>query len=150
MKITEVMKPDRVLIDVSASTKPKLLHFLSRSAAGYLNLEGTDILRALQSRESLGSTGIGAGIAIPHAPVNGVASPFALLARLAKPIEFDAVDEEPVNLVCLILTPPGEQNHYLKLLSKIARQLRSPEAVHTIRTAADREHVYEALSDCDV
>jgi nitrogen PTS system EIIA component len=149
MKISEVMKPDDVLVRVSAPSKSKLLRFLSENAASALGLDKDDIFGALQNRESLGSTGIGAGIAIPHAPVAGVTSPYALLVRLAKPIEFKAIDEEPVDVVCLILTPPGEQNRYLKLLSSVARQLRSPEAVETIRHAAEREQVYHAITACD-
>lgn len=149
MEISEVMKPDDVVIDVPAPSKPRLLEFVAQAAAGVLGLREGDILEALQSRENLGSTGIGAGIAIPHAPAEGLRVPFVLLVRLAKPIDFEAVDEELVDVVCLILTPSGEQNGYLKLLSKIARRLRSPEAVETIRHAADRQVIYQALIDCD-
>ena len=149
MPNSKVLKPDDVLIDVSVPSKSKLLKFVAETAADTLGLIEGDIVNALQSREDLGSTGIGAGIAIPHAPVEGVDSPFVLLVRLAKPIDFDAIDEEPVDVVCLILTPPGEQNRYLTLLSKIARQLRSADAVKTIRHAADPDIVYQALIQCD-
>lgn len=148
MKISEVMTPDDVLIDISVPSKAKLLRFVAETAAAVLGVAEGDILNALKSRESLGSTGIGSGIAIPHAPVNGIVSPFALFVRLTKPIEFEAVDEEPVDLVCLVLTPPGEQNRYLKLLSQIARQLRSADALKTIRDAADQQKVYQALTEC--
>lgn len=143
------MKPDDVLIDVSVPSKSKLLKFLADTAAATLGGTEDDILDALQNREGLGSTGIGAGIAIPHASVKGIDSPFMLLVRLVKPIAFEAVDDEPVDLVCLILTPPGEQSHYLKLLSKIARHLRSGDALKIIRHAADREAIYQALVGCD-
>jgi PTS system nitrogen regulatory IIA component len=149
MQISEVMKPNDVLIDVSVPSKAKLLRFVAETAAAVLGVAEADIFSALQSRENLGSTGIGAGIAIPHAPVQGIVSPFALFVRLAKPIDFDAVDEAPVDLVCLILTPAGEQNRYLKLLSQIARQLGCTDALRTIRNAADRQQVYEALTECD-
>lgn len=149
MQISEVMKPSDVLVDVSAPSKSKLLKFVAETAADRLGLAEGDVLNAVQSREDLGSTGIGAGIAIPHAPVEGIDLPFVLLVRLAKPIDFDAIDEEPVDVICLILTPHSEQNHYLKLLSKIARQLRSVDAVKTIRHAADRQIIYQALIDCD-
>lgn len=150
MEISGVMKPEDVVIDVSLPSKPRLLEFVAQTAADALGLREGDILEALQSREHLGSTGIGAGIAIPHAPVEGLHTPFLLLVRLAKPIDFEAVDEELVDVVCLILTPSGEQNGYLKLLSKIARRLRSPEAVETIRHAADRQAIYQAMIDCDL
>ncbi|WP_244570872.1 PTS sugar transporter subunit IIA [Stappia sp. TSB10GB4] len=145
MKISEVMKRDDVLINVASSSKTKLLQFLSNKAAGILGINEDDVLAALQGRENLGSTGIGAGIAIPHAPVNGIVSPFTLLVRLGRPVAFEAIDEHPVDLVCLILTPPGEQNRHLKLLSTITRQLRSSEIVKAMRSATDSEHVYEAF-----
>ena len=149
MNISDVMKPSDVLIDVSVPSKPKLLKFVAENAAATVGIAAETILHALRSRENLGSTGIGSGIAIPHAPVTGLASPFALLVRLAKPIDFDSIDDQPVDLVCLILTPPGEQNRYLKLLSKIARQLQSADTLKTIRQAPNHELVYDALTEQD-
>lgn len=149
MKISEVMKLEDVLIDVSVPSKAILLRFVAETAAGVLSIAEDHILNALQSRENLGSTGIGSGIAIPHAPVKGIVSPFVLLVRLTKPIDFEAIDEEPIDVVCLILTPLGEQNQYLKLLSQISRQLRSADVVRTIRGATDRQQVYQALTECD-
>lgn len=149
MRISEAMKPDDLLLGVSASSKDKLLQLLSEHAGAALAVSEETILTALRSRESLGSTGIGAGIAIPHAPVDGLVAPFVLLARLAKPVEFEAIDEEPVDVVCLILTPPGEQNRYLKLLSSVTRQLRSADTLGTIRQAADRERVYRTFAEVE-
>ena len=149
MNISDVMKPSDVLIDVSVASKPKLLKFVAENAAATVGIAAETILHALRSRENLGSTGIGSGIAIPHAPVTGLASPFALLVRLAKPIDFDSIDDQPVDLVCLILTPPGEQNRYLKLLSKIARQLQSADTLKTIRQAPNHKLVYDALTEQD-
>ncbi|MBB5701219.1 PTS system nitrogen regulatory IIA component [Ochrobactrum daejeonense] len=149
MQISEVMKSDDVLIDVSISSKPKLLKFVAETAAARLGVAAEEILGALQGREELGSTGIGAGIAIPHAPVKSISAPFILLIRLAKPIDFEAVDEEPVDIVCPILTPQGDQGHYLKLLSQIARQLRLPDAIKAIRSGADQETIYRAFVECD-
>lgn len=149
MKISEVIKPDDVEIGVSTASKSKLLKLLSEKAAHALGIGEQDILAALQSREGLGSTGIGAGIAIPHAPVAGIDGPFGYLACLSKPIEFDAIDDEPVDIVCLVLMPPEGQSAYLKLLSNIARQLRSKDVLKNIRSATDREHVYLAITECD-
>jgi PTS system nitrogen regulatory IIA component len=149
MKISEVMRPDDVLIDVSASSKSKLLQFLSKKAAEPLGVSDSEILRALQHREKLGSTGFGAGIAIPHAPVEGVAAPFALMIRLARPIAFEAIDDRPVDVICLILTPPGDQAEYLKLLSAISRKLRSSETLKTIRAATDARQIYATIAMCD-
>lgn len=149
MRISEAIKPEDVTIGVSASSKNKLLKFLSEKAAQALGISQPDILAALQSREDLGSTGIGEGIAIPHAPVAGIDAPFGLFVCLSKPIEFDAIDDEPVDIVCLVLMPPEGQSAYLKLLSNIARQLRSKDVLKKIRSAMDREHVYLAITECD-
>lgn len=149
MRISEVIKPEDVTIGVSASSKSKLLKLLSEKASQALGISEQDILAALQSREDLGSTGIGAGIAMPHAPVAGINGPFGFVVRLTKPIEFDAIDDEPVDIVCLILMPPEGQSAYLKLLSNVARQLRSADAVKRIRSARSREQVFSAIIECD-
>lgn len=150
MKISDVIKPEDVAIGMSASSKVRLLQQLSEKAAHVLGISEHDILAALQSREALGSTGIGAGIAIPHAPVAGIERPFGFFVRLTKPIEFDAIDDEPVDIVCLILTPPDGQANYLKLLSNVARQLRSADAIKRIRSTSDPAHIYSAITECDV
>lgn len=146
MQICEVMKPDDVLIDLSASSKSGFLSMVAEIAASRLGVPEGEILGALQNREELGSTGIGAGIAIPHACVDGVGAPFMLLARLTKPIDFEAVDEAPVDVVCMILTPSGEQSHYLTLLSRITRRLRCADALDAIRRAPDSGQVYRAFA----
>lgn len=148
MKISEVITPEHVVIGVSAASKCKLLQQLSEKAAHQLNVNAHDILTALQGREALGSTGIGAGIAIPHAPVAGIERPFGLFVRLAKPIEFEALDDEPVDIVCLVLMPPGGQAAYLKLLSNVARQLRSAGVMKIVRSANDRDRIYSAITAC--
>ncbi|PWV99048.1 phosphotransferase IIA-like nitrogen-regulatory protein PtsN [Hoeflea marina] len=148
MTISGIMTPGDVLIGVTVSGKPKLLGFVADTAAATLGIGACVILDALEGRERLGSTGIGAGIAIPHAPVDGLAAPFVLLVGLAAPIDFDAIDDRPVDVVCMILTPPGDQSGYLKLLSTIARQLHRPETVKAIRTAGDAAQAYEAIAGC--
>lgn len=149
MKISEAIKPGNVFLDVSASSKSNILKFIAGKAAAALGVSADDVYDAVQSRETLGSTGVGSGIAIPHAQLNGVVSPFALMTRLSRPIDFEAIDEAPVDIVCLILTPPGEQSQYLKLLSQFARQLRSSEVVKSIRSATQPEQIYEAMTGCE-
>lgn len=148
MKISEVIKPEHVLIGVSVASKGKLLQQLAENAAHRLGASADDILTALQGREALGSTGIGAGIAIPHAPVAGIEQPFGLFVRLIKPIEFDALDDEPVDIAFLVLMPPGGQAAYLKLLSNVARQLRSAEVMKILRSTGDRDRIYSAVTAC--
>src|SRR5690606_5541569 len=102
MDISQCIAPDGVVLDLDVSSKDELLRFLADETARRLGLQSNVVLTALQKREALGSTGIGAGIGLPHAPVEGVQKPFGLFARLARPIDFEAIDEEPVDLVCIV------------------------------------------------
>ncbi|NDW05695.1 PTS transporter subunit EIIA [Jiella sp. 40Bstr34] len=140
------MKRTDVLLGVSASSKPKLLQFLAQTTAKALDVGEDEILNALACREELGSTGIGEGIALPHAQVRCVVAPFVLLVRLVRPIEFEAIDDRPVDLICLILTPPANNSSHLQLLSNAARQLRCPNVIMSVRSASDPDQVYEALT----
>src|SRR5262245_28453755 len=102
MSIPDFLSPAGVLIDVHANDKGGLLKELAAQAAASLELPGEVVLNELEKREQLGSTGVGGGIAIPHARLQAIKQPFGLLARLARPIEFDAVDGNPVDIVFLL------------------------------------------------
>ncbi|WP_228676916.1 PTS sugar transporter subunit IIA [Sinorhizobium fredii] len=101
----------------------------------------------MSNRESLGSTGIGEGIAIPHAPIRGIAAPFILFVRLKKPIDFESIDHIPVDIVSFLLTPTEGNASHLNVLAAIARKLRSPKTLRSIRAASEPEEVYLALLD---
>ncbi|WP_331373157.1 PTS sugar transporter subunit IIA [Sinorhizobium chiapasense] len=145
MKISEIISPESVRLDLTSSSKTSLLQAISEIAATELGIGASEILLALTNREKLGSTGIGQGIAIPHAPVPGVERPFFLIIRLKKPIDFEAVDDAPVDIVCLLLTPV--QGSQLNMLAHLARKLRSPEIVGAIRSSSSPEEVYSLLVD---
>lgn len=147
MDISQCITPDGVVLGLEVSSKDELVRFLAQETARRLGLQNNVVLTALQKREALGSTGIGAGIGLPHAPVEGVEKPFGLFVRLAKAIDFEAIDEEPVDLVCVVLTPPGASQSHLTLLSRIARQLRSNETVVAIRNAKTTAAVHAALTE---
>ncbi|MGQ3278789.1 MAG: PTS sugar transporter subunit IIA, partial [Shinella sp.] len=104
------------------------------------------IAKALLARENLGSTGIGRGIAIPHALIEGLPKSLALVARLARPIDFEAVDDIPVDIVVLLLSPASGQGQNLNILSCIARQLRDDHTVGAIRAARSAEEVFVLLT----
>lgn len=147
MEIYEVIRPENVTLNLAAASKSRLLQILSEKAGKALNINDREILAALQNREKLGSTGIGAGIAIPHAPIAGVGVPFGLFVRLAKPIEFESIDDVPVDIVCLLLTPPEHHAAHLSVLSSIARQLRSSEILKRIRSASNQRQMYSAIAE---
>jgi PTS system nitrogen regulatory IIA component len=108
-------------------------------------MEQDSILKALLAREGFGSTGIGDGTAIPHARVAKIKKPFGLLARLAHPVEFEAIDAQPVDLVFLLLLPAETQGEQLTALACVARRFRDPGALARLRRARDAEALYRAL-----
>ena len=101
--------------------------------------------KRLLDREKLGSTGIGEGIAIPHTRVAGVVHPFGMLARLSKAIDFEAVDDIPVDIVFLLLMPGESRKDHLNALACVARQLRSHEVLKKIRSATSADELYAAV-----
>ncbi len=148
MEVSQVIKPENVTLNLAAASKTRLLQILSERAGKALNISDREILAALQNREKLGSTGVGSGIAIPHAPVAGVEVPYGLFVRLAKPIEFESIDDVPVDIVCVLLTPAENPAAHLSVLSRIARQLRSSDILRRIRSASNQEQVYSAITEC--
>src|SRR6516164_5277610 len=126
MRISELLSSADVISDVVFADKQKLLEELARRAAGPVDVQPELILSELIKREQLGSTGIGGGIAIPHARFHKVAKPLAIFVRLKMPIDFDAVDDQPVDAVVLLLLPDAATGERLGALACIARKLREP------------------------
>lgn len=146
MKISDFLAPTAVVIDVAITDKQKLLLELARKAAALIDIVPDHVFDELQKREELGSTGIGGGVALPHARFHQITRPLGLLARLRKPIPFDAVDERPVDLVFLLLLPETSTGEQLGALALVARKLRKPEITDALRRAADSGEVYRALT----
>jgi PTS system nitrogen regulatory IIA component len=145
MKIANFLASTDVAIDVAAADKDKLLLDLARSAAAKLNLDSDRIFVELSKREALGPTGVGGGVAIPHARFQSIGKPFGTLARLKKPIDYDAVDGKPVDLIALLLLPEAAGNQ-LGALATIARRLRNPNVAAELRRARGNAEVYRALT----
>jgi PTS system nitrogen regulatory IIA component len=145
MDVKSVLSPADVLMNVSASDKARLLQKLADRAASALNLPADRIFHHLAAREELGSTGTGAGIAIPHARVEGVKKPFGILARLKRPMDFNSIDAKPVDLVFLLLLPTTYAGEQLNALASVARRLRNSECVHSLRSATDCSGLFHAF-----
>ena len=150
MNISDFLSNRDVLIGVSASDKVRLLRQLSTHAANELGLDPNNVSEAVARREALGSTGVGNGVALPHARVSNLKQPFGLLARLKHGIDFEAVDDQPVDIVFLLLIPEAADSAQLNALACIARKLRNPEALRDVRRAADRESLFEAVAQPSV
>ena len=146
MKIADLIVPDRVIVPMHVSDKAQLLRELSRRTARLLPIDPQAIVDALQAREVLGSTGIGHGIAVPHARMKGLQQMFGLFARLERPIDFDAIDGQPVDLVFLLLVPDRAGNEHLAALAAVARQLRDRKVAAQLRAVATRGELYDALT----
>jgi PTS system nitrogen regulatory IIA component len=145
MKIEDFLSQDDVAVDVRSPGKAPMLQELAERAGARLNIDPARIALELQKREELGSTGVGAGIAIPHARMSEVSKPFGLIVRLKRPIDFKAIDGQPVDLVFLLLQPATALSD-LNALASVARKLREPERVQRMRDAADAGALYQELT----
>jgi nitrogen PTS system EIIA component len=138
--------PDAVLASVKASGKKALLAELASRAATILKLDERRLFDRLLERERLGSTGIGGGIAIPHGRLSTLDKPRGLFARLVHPVDFDSIDERPVDIVFLLVAPEGAGADHLKALARVARLLRDPTVAHKLRASEDAEALYAVLA----
>ncbi|HET6468314.1 MAG TPA: PTS IIA-like nitrogen regulatory protein PtsN [Geminicoccaceae bacterium] len=140
------MSADRVLLHLKAGSKRHLLQELAEAATAKGGGDTKAILDALIQREKLGTTGVGDGIAIPHARIAGLSRLTGFFARLAKPVDFDSLDDQPVDLVFLLLAPAEAGAEHLKALARIARILRDPELCAQLREAGDVRRVHALLT----
>ena len=145
MIVMDLLAPDNVHLDLHAAGKAHLLSSLAGLAARATNLDADAIMAALAAREALGSTGVGKGLAMPHARVDGLRQAFVLIARLATPLRFEAIDDLPVDLVALVLLRP-EPATDLAVLGSVARALRDKVVAERIRAARTAAEVLDALA----
>jgi nitrogen PTS system EIIA component len=143
MKISDFLAPSHVQIDLRASDKTQLIRELAQRAAGSAGLSADAITAALAQREALGSTGLGGGVAIPHARFAELKQPFGMLARLRKAIAFDAIDGQPVNIVFLLLLPAEKAGEQLNALATVARKLRDRDEL--LQKARDASALYAVM-----
>jgi nitrogen PTS system EIIA component len=136
MGISNQFSAADVILDLDAATKQDVLRLLSAEAAGRLGRPEREVLGALAARERLGSTALGRGVALPHARLAGSFSPLALLARLRRPVDCEARDDEPVDLVILVLWPEASPEGFLPALSGIVGALRNPQILRQLRRAS--------------
>ena len=146
MKISDFLSPEAVLINIRAADKQLLLQDLARRIGAIVGLPGDRIASELLKREELGSTGMGAGVAIPHARLQELKAPVGLLARIKPPIKFDAIDGQPVDLVFILLLPTAAEGEQLGALARVARKLRLADDLTKIRRAKSTSELYAALT----
>ncbi|MBM6594050.1 PTS IIA-like nitrogen regulatory protein PtsN [Microvirga sp. BT291] len=143
----DFLDPKAVLPALKVSGKKQALQELASHAAALTGLDARSIFEALLQRERLGSTGIGDGIAIPHGKLPGLTRIVGLAARLEKPVDFEALDSQPVDILFLLLAPEGAGADHLKALARVARVLREPGLVERVRATRDADALYAVLSE---
>jgi PTS system nitrogen regulatory IIA component len=146
MKISDLLSSTDVMIDVRASNKAQLLQEFAAKAAAGPGLPADRVAAYLLKREELGSTGIGKGVAIPHARLPDLQQPHGLLAKLKQPIEFDAIDGQAVDILFVLLLPAAAESEALAALALVARMLRSPENLARLRTAKNSSELYSVIA----
>jgi nitrogen PTS system EIIA component len=145
MNLADILSPENVVFGARPNNKEQLLHYLASHAAASLNLDSKMIFDALQARELLGSTGLGKGFALPHACIEGLDRFFGVFMRVKRPIDFDAVDNDPVDLVFLLLIPARSGNERVSALATISRRLRDRGFAAELRTAPSATVLHNLL-----
>ena len=147
MEISDLVGPEAVFPSLKASSKKRLLQELARLAAEITGHPERSIFDILLEREKLGTTGVGQGVAIPHGKVVDLDRLYGLFVRLEKPINFDSVDDRPVDLVFLLLVPEGAGADHLKALARISRLLRDKVMCERLRGSDSADALYALLSE---
>jgi len=146
MPTTDLVAPNAIIPALKVNGKKQALQEISAKAAELTGHNERAILEILLQREKLGSTGVGSGVAIPHGKLGKLNKVFGLFARLDRPVDFDALDGQPVDLVFLLLAPEGAGADHLKALARVARLLRDPEVARKLRDSRDAEALYAVLA----
>lgn len=146
MDVRDVISVEDVILDLRPEGKTRLLKELAVRAARRTGCPAAEIVSVLSARERLGSTGLGQGVAIPHAKMRGLQEPFGAFVRLKTPCPFEAIDDQDVDLVVLLLLPEASPLKHLNVLAKIARLLRDPGTVARLRKAEDAKSIHRMLT----
>ncbi|MET0723321.1 MAG: PTS IIA-like nitrogen regulatory protein PtsN [Tardiphaga sp.] len=146
MTITDLVAPEAILPALKVNSKKQALQELAARAAAITGQSDKAIFEVLLQREKLGTTAVGYGVAIPHGKLPKLDRLFGLFARLERPIDFEAMDGQPVDLLLLLLAPEGAGADHLKALARVARLLRDKDIANKLRAARDAESLYAVLS----
>ena len=147
MEISDLITPARVVPAFKVTSKKQALQELSRASAEFTGLDERAIFEVLVERERLGTTGVGGGVAIPHGKLAGLQRLYGLFARLEQPIDYDSIDEQPVDLIFLLLAPESAGADHLKALARVSRKLRDSETCEKLRGSDSADALYALLSE---
>lgn len=147
MQLGELLRPDAVRVVGATSSKKRLFHDLGDMASGLFGLPAGTVTDALVERESLGGTGVGDGIALPHARLGGLDRVSGLFVRLERPLDFEAVDRQPVDLVFALLAPASAGVEHLKALALVSRTMRNPSTCAKLRANVEPATLHAILTE---
>jgi PTS system nitrogen regulatory IIA component len=147
MELKEILDQKAVRYTSSVSSKKRLLQDIAEQANAVYGVNAIEVFSALQEREALGSTGVGRGIAIPHARFESMDKVVGMFTRLEKPVDFDSVDHQPVDLVFTLLAPAAEGAEHLKALALVSRTLRDKDVCAKLRANDDEQTLYTVLTE---
>ncbi len=147
MEINELISAQSVIPNLRASSKKQALQDLARRAAGITGLQERAIFDVLMERERLGTTGVGNGIAIPHGKMANLDRLYGLFARLENSVDFQSIDEQPVDLIFLLLAPESAGADHLKALARVSRLLRDGSVCEKLRGTNDAEALFALLTE---
>jgi PTS system nitrogen regulatory IIA component len=147
MEIVDLLTPRGVLAQLRVGNKKALLQEIARRAASMTGIAERQIYEVLAERERLGTTGIGRGVAVPHGKLAGLRNLYGLFARLDRPIPFEAIDDQPVDLVFALLAPAEAGAEHLRALARVSRLLRDAAICQKLRGTDNADALYALLTD---
>lgn len=147
MQISSILKPDAVRVIGAVSSKKRLFQEIADVAAGAYNLPAQPTVEALLDRESLGPTGVGHGVALPHARLDALSEVCSVFLILEKPLDFDSVDRQPVDIVCALFAPEDAGVEHLKALALVSRTLREQSFCTKLRANHDPSTLFTILTE---
>lgn len=146
MEIKDILSPDCTKCAVQGTSKKRILEVISQIASQHIkDIEQSDILASLLNREKMGSTGIGNGIALPHGRLSGLDQVFAILVTCKPSVQFDAIDNKPVDIFFALLVPEDQAQGHLQTLATIAGKLSDKDTVKSLRNAGGSQQLFEAM-----
>ena len=146
MIVSEILSPEAILTSINASSKKRVLQEISIAAENIYGLDQYKVFSALQEREDLGPTGMGHGVAIPHARISSLKSIKGLFAKLIKPLDFGSMDSQNVDLLFVLIAPHESGASHLKALAKVSRILRNKSTCEKLRSTVDKSALYSILT----
>jgi PTS system nitrogen regulatory IIA component len=147
MDLSKILKPEAVKVVSSASSKKRLLHAIGEVAESAYGLDASRVVEALLERENLGPTGVGQGVALPHARLEGLDSVVGAFVRLEKPVDFNSVDRQPVDIAFALFAPEDAGVEHLKALALVSRTLRESAICAKLRANHETQTLYSILTE---